>query len=539
AKNGILDENGLEGTINWIGNVHALFIDGDNIIYEDTNQDGKLDPKYVIDEDIDGDGNLDEDEDVNNNGVLDIGEDIDGDGNLDVDEDTNNNGTLDVIKGGEDKKINIYFSNTVNRARGCYTDLDMYGQCLTDPVDECNGDECVELEDINYLWSANEQLRKMDVLNEPNLSDPTQSGRRVFTWNDFDNNGVVDDDGVVDSDGETFWLTPGKNWAGLVTPDELETAQRGPVVNDFLTTSDYDKFIGYDTSLTEEERAQDAMDAMISWLLGEDSLQDETSDELASGGNGNGRLDKELRSRQYKYVTKDDAGNITGFEEKEWRLGDVVYSSPLAVSKPAENFHLIYRDPTYKKFVEKWSDRRTVIYFGGNDGMLHAMNSGFYKDEDKQFYCSKGYTGIPDKQVCTTDYNLGEELWAYVPYNLQPHLKCLADKFYEHKYYVDLEPRIADVQIFPEDEDHPGGWGTILIGGMRFGGAPIEAQDVNGCDGSGCDGSAANTAHDVREFSSSYFILDITNPVKPRVLGELTRTIESTYVDLNYTTNQT
>jgi hypothetical protein len=37
--------------------------------------------------DIDGDGNLDVNEDVNCNGILDVGEDTDGDGNLDVEED--------------------------------------------------------------------------------------------------------------------------------------------------------------------------------------------------------------------------------------------------------------------------------------------------------------------------------------------------------------------------------------------------------------------------------------------------------------------
>ncbi|MCF6238250.1 MAG: hypothetical protein L3J79_05475, partial [Candidatus Marinimicrobia bacterium] len=47
-------------------------------------------------EDTDGDGALDVDEDVNNNGVLDTGEDLDGDGHLDVDEDTNDNGLIDT-----------------------------------------------------------------------------------------------------------------------------------------------------------------------------------------------------------------------------------------------------------------------------------------------------------------------------------------------------------------------------------------------------------------------------------------------------------
>jgi hypothetical protein len=48
-------------------------------------------------EDIDLDGRLDEDEDLNSNGILDPGEDVDGDGNLDVDEDLNFNGKIDAL----------------------------------------------------------------------------------------------------------------------------------------------------------------------------------------------------------------------------------------------------------------------------------------------------------------------------------------------------------------------------------------------------------------------------------------------------------
>ena len=492
--NGILDDKGNEGTISWAGNINALFMNSYNVIFEDTNQDGKFDPN----------------EDVNGNSVLDPGEDA------------NDN---EVLEEGADKRISLYFSNNVNKVRGCYDLLNSVGQCPFDPVEPCNaGDYCVEIEDIKYLWSANEQLRKMD--------DPSK--RRIFTWNDFNNNGIVDDGGLVDSDGETFVLETGKDWADI--NQNLVSGDRGPATDDFVTSDDYGTFIGYNAAQAEDERAQDAMDALIEWLQGKDSLVDESSDMLSEGGNENGRLDKSLRSRQYRFVEKDAAGNVVKTEDTEWRLGDVIHSSPITVSKPAENFHLIYRDPTYNEFVKKWSGRRTVVYFGGNDGMLHAVNSGFYSDEDRQFFCSEGYTGqAKPGGDCKTDspneYNLGEELWAYIPYNLQPHLKCLADNFYEHKYFVDLEPRIADVQIFEEDADHPGGWGTILIGGMRFGGAPIAAEDLNGLDGSN------NGIHDLREFSSSYFILDITNPVNPKVLGELTRTTESTYVDLNYTTS--
>ncbi len=45
-------------------------------------------------DDLDGDGHIDVQEDVNRNGVLDAGEDIDGDGNLDIKEDLNSDGDM-------------------------------------------------------------------------------------------------------------------------------------------------------------------------------------------------------------------------------------------------------------------------------------------------------------------------------------------------------------------------------------------------------------------------------------------------------------
>jgi type IV pilus assembly protein PilY1 len=158
--------------------------------------------------------------------------------------------------------------------------------------------------------------------------------------------------------------------------------------------------------------------------------------------------------------------------------------------------------------------------------MLHAINAGFYDAELRKFCrteaCELDASG--DELNTANTAVLGEEMWAYVPYNLLPHLSCLTDPDYVHKYYVDLRPRIFDVQIFNEEgacgtdyEDpgciHPGGWGTILVGGMRFGGAPVNASDISG------------DAGDTRVFKSAYFILDITNPEKvPTLLGETTFT---------------
>ncbi len=179
-----------------------------------------------------------------------------------------------------------------------------------------------------------------------------------------------------------------------------------------------------------------------------------------------------------------------GATTKNWKLGDVIYATPTLVSKPAERLNLIYGDSTYADFVKKWIDRRHMLYVGANDGMLHAFNAG-------------KFTAGPPTSFLGDGYTLGEEMWAFIPRELLPHLKWLTDPDYTHVNYVDLKPKIVDARIFDVDDDHPYGWGTILIGGMRYGGKEICVTDDFG------------SGEEDRTFRSSYFALDITNPEEP------------------------
>ena len=225
---------------------------------------------------------------------------------------------------------------------------------------------------------------------------------------------------------------------------------------------------------------------------------------------------------------------------KVWRMGDIVYSSPTVVGAPSESYHLIYRDRTYGEFVARYGKRRTVVYAGANDGMIHAFNGGFYDSSAKEFK-----TTIPEPYVDrdqsgtfntgdtlhdwsgdanlnnTTNYDLGSELWAYIPYNLLPHLYWLTQKDYPHVYYNDLKPRVFDAKIFynsagtPLDADHPNGWGTVMAVGMRLGGGKVRA------DMDKTDGNTYNPNVD-RTMRSAIVLFDVTNPEKaPKVIGEI------------------
>ncbi|MFP3983068.1 MAG: pilus assembly protein [Desulfurivibrionaceae bacterium] len=409
------------GSISWVGDVHGLFVNEKGEIYEDTDGDRAL---------------------------------------------TDN-----------DSRVVLYFDEAAQATRACY---DYHG--------EGNCTDARPLHEINYLWSAAEWLGKVANDNfgefsdeiyynrDPFISDYRQ--RYIFTWNDLDNDGIVDQtDEVIpfvdrNSGGPKDWGNSTHTVSGF----------RGDVIHDF----------GVSNSTRVNE--------IVRWVRGSDN--------------------NTMRSRRtVKYFPGEDPHE----REITWRLGDVVHSTPSAVSRPAEGFHFLYKDSTYAEFVRKYRDRRHVIYFGGNDGMLHAVNGGFYNGRHTKFCLTPDRTADGDCANEAGAMELGAEMWAYVPYNLIPHLKCLTEEDYDHKYFVDMKPRVFDARIFEDDETHPNGWGTLLVGGMGFGGSMVEATELN-------------DDIDIREFRSAYFFLDITDPeTPPRLLGETTFTIDSDELNLGYT----
>ncbi len=399
-------------------------------------------------------------------------------------EDTDGDRTLD----SSDLKVIFYFNESVGASKACYGTVSS-GTCTGTSKD---------LEEVKFLWSAAEWLANVgpttatdastDILaNRTSLGTTTDyisnvKERFIFTWDDLDNDGIVDSAELLNFvDSAT---TGGTDWSALTVD-----ASRGSVLLDF----------GVQT-LAEA-------DNIVKWVRGLDQSTQ--------------------RGRKMPYDFDQDGTDSDVY----WRLGDVIHSTPISVASPAEGFHFLYRDSSYSRFVAAYKKRRHMIYFGGNDGMIHAVNGGFYDEFNKRFCrndsCSDEGTNP------TSSPELGAELWAYVPYNLIPHLNCLTDSSYEHKYYVDQHPRVFDVRIFdPTDGIHTDGWGTILVQGMRFGGAKVRPGelDLNG-------DSTADFAADKREFTSSYVILDITNPEAPPVLlAEFTRKTDASHVDLSYTT---
>jgi type IV pilus assembly protein PilY1 len=200
-----------------------------------------------------------------------------------------------------------------------------------------------------------------------------------------------------------------------------------------------------------------------------------------------------------------------------WKLGDIISSTPkLSSWIPVGTYQTVYKDSTYGPVGEipNYSDPADTTYFitrseyknrgavfvGANDGMLHAFKLGTVSLSDDKYVKA---------QVSGTD--IGSELWTYIPKHALPYLKYTADPGYCHIYSVDLVPSIFDVSIggFPTVTKTADSWKTVLIGGMRYGGA--------------CADTA--TSYQVQTPASgkgysSYFALDITDPINPQILWE-------------------
>jgi type IV pilus assembly protein PilY1 len=140
---------------------------------------------------------------------------------------------------------------------------------------------------------------------------------------------------------------------------------------------------------------------------------------------------------------------------KGHKLGDIIHSAPVYVGDPDSSLY-------YESSYQSWANdevpngakgRQGMIYIGANDGGLHAF-----------------------------DATTGEEVFVYFPEAVfsteeRAGLHYLADRGYEHHYYVDGDITVAEVYA---DFDGTGDkWSTVLIGALRGGGRAIYAIDIS------------------------------------------------------------
>lgn len=135
--------------------------------------------------------------------------------------------------------------------------------------------------------------------------------------------------------------------------------------------------------------------------------------------------------------TKEQAASGP-LRDRNSRLGDIVNSNMWVLGKP----NIGYTGNNYASFRSNTASRPTMIYIGGNDGMLHAFNA-----------------------------STGAEQFAYIPQGVYSKLKAYTDPAYTHQYTVDGHPFTGDI--------HDGSnWKTMLVGSLAGGGKGYFVLDV-------------------------------------------------------------
>ena len=135
---------------------------------------------------------------------------------------------------------------------------------------------------------------------------------------------------------------------------------------------------------------------------------------------------------------------------------------------------VLHSEPVIFKYNFSSGNSKTMVYFGANDGMLHA---------------------VLDEEDPSTALAPGTEMWAFIPPDQLPRLKYLIEGT-AHQSYVDSTPK-----IYFKDDNHNGIIETT---------APEDDMVILICG--------------ERKGGTSYFALDITDPFNPLYLWRVNKT---------------
>lgn len=201
------------------------------------------------------------------------------------------------------------------------------------------------------------------------------------------------------------------------------------------------------------------------------------------------------------------------YRDRDYVLGDIVDSSPVAVGQPVLPYATTWKDrlytaasmpentglQNYVAFTTAQKTRQNVVYVGANDGLLHGFEAGAF-DTNNTY------------QTATND---GSEVLAYMPgstiqsaassttstlcastvatqtvvQNIHGQTPVIGSAVactqatldysntnYGHNFYVDATPTSGD--LFYGLTSSTEQWHTWLVGGMGPGGAAIYALDI-------------------------------------------------------------
>ncbi len=192
-------------------------------------------------------------------------------------------------------------------------------------------------------------------------------------------------------------------------------------------------------------------------------------------------LQKTFAVKSATITTTDPVTGKPTTRTLQYLLGDIFHSNPLVVGSPPNTKYFTDDLHGYRDFFRKHELRRKMLVVGSNDGMLHVVDAGVYRTSAT----SPGSQLLPATPTNTPanrfDNGSGKELFAYTPRTILPTVRQLAEGTV-HQWGVDGTVTVADVFIDPTNTGTPDAakreWRTVVLGGLREGGAGYFALDI-------------------------------------------------------------
>ncbi len=213
---------------------------------------------------------------------------------------------------------------------------------------------------------------------------------------------------------------------------------------------------------------------------------------------GDGSIDGDDVAWLIQWVRRPLRKGSGRWENWHWPLGAVDQSVPALVVPP--RMSVDGSGPTkertsrqrYRRFSDVHRNRRSVLFVGSADGLLHAFDAGSFRWGDNPATAGireqRGYfrwepaaSDAPD--YCfdydgrCPDYGTGKELWAFIPSNLLPRLKfhLLGDG---EPASMNASPAVADVYLDTDQDGIVDTWRTVLVSSQGTGGSGLFCLDV-------------------------------------------------------------
>jgi Tfp pilus tip-associated adhesin PilY1 len=197
-----------------------------------------------------------------------------------------------------------------------------------------------------------------------------------------------------------------------------------------------------------------------------------------------------------KFIRQGDYAYKTGNAFKNWKLGDILHTSPVVVPTPNPNFYDTVDQSSPKAYAtyasghirDSSSTGSRIIIVGANDGQMHA-----FKTYD------------------------GSEVWSFIPPNLLSQLSSITHSSHptaeNHTYFVDGPIGAAEVWIpsagaatIGSTSKSPGDWHTYLaLSEGRGGISTLWSSSVN------CNSGFSQTYSSTYNNYCGYYTFDITN----------------------------